>query len=95
MFNALDASNLDSIVKYLYDEFIYFSDSEVKNKEVRPQEMQSHINRKESNFTLDRWILCETEDGYAIDWAANINGQKSRTTFMALINDDKLHRATL
>ena len=54
MFNALDASNLDSIVKYLYDEFIYFSDSEVKNKEVRPQEMQSHINRKESNFTLDR-----------------------------------------
>ena len=95
MFNALDAHNLDAIADYLHDEFMYFSDYEVKNKEDWLQEMQSHIDTKESNFTLDRRILCETKDCYAIERVANINGQKSRTTFMALIKDDKLHRAML
>ena len=95
MFNALDAHNLDAIADYLHDEFMYFSDYEVKNKEDWLQEMQSHIDTKESNFTLDRRILAETKDCYAIKLVADINGQRSRTTFMALIKEDKLHRAML
>ena len=95
MFNALDAHNLDAIADYFHDEFMYFSDYEVKNKEDGLQEMQSHIDTKESNVTSDRRILCETKDFYAIERVANINGQKSRTTFMALIKDNKLHRARL
>ena len=95
MFNALDAHNLDAIADYLHDKFMYFSDYEVKNKEDWLQEMQSHIDTKESNFTLDRRILAETKDCYAIKLVADINGQRSRTTFMALIKEDKLHRAML
>ena len=56
MFNALDAHNLDAIADYLHDGFIYFSNYEFKNKEDWPQEMQSHIDTKESNFTSDRLI---------------------------------------
>ena len=33
MFNALDAHNWDAIANYLHDEFRYFSDYEVNNKE--------------------------------------------------------------
>lgn len=95
MFNALAAHNLDAITSYLHDKFLYFSDYEVKNKEDWPQEMQSHIDTKESNFTSDRQILCEPKDCYAIEQVPKINGQKSRTTFMALIKDDKLRRAML
>ena len=95
MFNDRDAYNLDAIADYLHDEFMYFSDYEVKNKEDWLQEMQSHIDTRESNFTLGKQILCETKDCYAIERVANINGQKSRTTFMALIKDDKLHSAML
>ena len=95
MFNALDVHDLDEIAKYLHYKFVYFSHFEVKNQENWPQEMQSHIDTKESNSTLERWVLCETKDCYAIEWTANTNGQKSRTTFMALINEDKLHRAML
>ena len=95
MFNALDAHNLDAIANYLHDEFMYVSDYEVKNKEDQLQEMQSHIDTKESNFTSVRRIWCETKDCYAIERVANINGQKSRTTFMAVIKDEKIHRAML
>ena len=95
MFNALDAHNLDAIADYLHEEFMYFSDYEVKNKEDWLQEMQSHFDTKESKFTLDRRILCEIKDCYASERVANISGQKSRTTFMALIIDDKLHCAML
>ena len=95
MFNALDAHDIDEIAKYLHYKFMYFSHYEVKNKENRPQEMQSHIDIKESNSTLERRILCEIKDCYAIEWAANTNGQKPRTTFMALVNEDKLHRTML
>ena len=72
MFNALDAHNLDAIADYLHDEFIYFSDYELKNKEDWLQEMQSHIDTKESNFTLDRQILSETKDCYAIERVATL-----------------------
>ena len=95
MFNAIDAHSLNAIAGYLHHEFMYCNDYEVKNKEDWPQEMQSHIDTRESNFTLDRRILYETKDCYAIERVVNINSQKSRTTFMALINDDKLHRAML
>ena len=95
MFNAHDAHNLDAFACNFHNEVMYFSDCEVKNKEDWLQEMQSHIDTKESNFTSDRRILCETKDFYAIERVANINGQKSRTTFMALIKDNKLHRASL
>ena len=95
MFNDRDAHNWDAIADYLHNEFMYFSDYEVKNKEVQLQGMQSHIDAKESNFTSDRRILCETKDCYAIERVANINGQKSRTTFMAVFKHEKLHRANL
>ena len=95
MFNALDAHNLDAIADYLHDEFIYFSDYEVKNKEDWLLEKQSHIDTKERNFTSDRRILCETKGCYVIERNANINGQRSRTTFIALIKDNKLYRAML
>ena len=72
MFNALDAHNLDAIADYLHDGFIYFSNYEFKNKEDWPQEMQSHIDTKESNFTLDRQILSETKECYAIERVATL-----------------------
>ena len=66
MFNALDAHSLNAIAGYLHDEFMYCSGYEVKNKEDWPQEMQSHIDTRESNFTLDIRILYETKDCYEI-----------------------------
>ena len=52
------------------------------------------ISSAQSNHS-NQWAVCETKDCYAIQRAVNINGQKSRTTFMAVFKHEKLHRAIL
>ena len=67
----------------MHEECRYLNDNEIRNKEDWLEEMQSHFDSKESDFSVEIRILCETKDCYAAERIANIDGVKSRTTVMA------------
>ena len=94
VFNAIDEHDLEALSELIHDDFVYFHDYEIRTKKDWLDGVREGLEM-EGKFTDERRILCDTADCYAIQRTANIDGKKYRTTFMALLKDDKLHRAML